>query len=254
MKFDCYIPCKPLQPFVRSMVISESDDTSAYKVLPDTGLVIGFQYKGTLSRIAEGKEIALSGAGITGLHDRFREFKNSAPTGTVLVYFRETGAAAFFRQPVHELFRESLSLDNFMQASELQNVEELLFEAADDEGRIQVVENYLLSRLRIPEPDLLVAAALMRIHQSRGAIKIKELADELHISQSPLEKRFRKIAGASPKKFASIVRFRNILKDHHSYSSLTDMGYGAGFYDQAHFIREFKNFTGATPEQFFIRK
>ena len=74
---------------------------------------------------------------------------------------------------------------------------------------------------------------------------------ELHISQSALEKRFRQIVGASPKKFASIVRFKNTIKTYDQNKSLTDLGYEAGFYDQAHFIKEFKHFTGDSPETFF---
>jgi AraC-like DNA-binding protein len=99
-----------------------------------------------------------------------------------------------------------------------------------------------------------VLAALALIHKSRGNIRIKELMEQLHTSQSPLEKRFRQAVGSLPKKFASIVRFKNILQQQSSISSLTELGYEAGFYDQAHFIKEFKIFTGDTPESFFSGK
>jgi methylphosphotriester-DNA--protein-cysteine methyltransferase len=78
--------------------------------------------------------------------------------------------------------------------------------------------------------------------------------EQLHISQSALEKRFRQAVGASPKKFASIVRLKSVIKQYDGANSLTALGYEAGFYDQAHFIKEFKAFTGDTPEKFFSGK
>ncbi|HSZ85414.1 MAG TPA: helix-turn-helix domain-containing protein [Puia sp.] len=254
MRFDTYIPCDILKPYVKNFVISESEEEKIYKVLPETGLVIGFQYKGKLSHIDEEKEIQLSASGVTGLHDSYRLFKNSSNIGTLLVFFKETGAASFFKQPVHELFRESISLDNFMLRSELLILEEQLNEAKKDIGKINVVEQFLISRMNNTIQDNLVLSALALIHKSKGNIRIKELMKELHISQSPLEKRFRQVVGASPKKFASIVRLKHAIQNYNPQNSLTDLGYEAGFYDQAHFIKEFKNFTGENPESFLTKK
>lgn len=251
MRFDTYLPCDALKPYVKSFVISENSDESTYKVLPDTGVVIGFQYKGHLSQLNNGTQTPLDSSGLTGLHDRFRIFSNSSDTGTVLVYFKETGAVPFFRQPIHELFRESVSLDNFILRSELLILEEQLCEARTDTAKLEVVEQFLISRLNQPITDNLVLAALSLIHKAKGNIRIKDLTEQLHTSQSPLEKRFRQVVGASPKKFASIVRFKHTLQTFNPQHSLTELGYEAGFYDQAHFIKEFKNFTGETPETFF---
>ncbi|WP_428664180.1 helix-turn-helix domain-containing protein [Runella sp.] len=251
MRFDTYLPCDELKPYVKAFVISENLSESTYKVLPDTGLVIGFQYKGRLSQLHNGNQISLDSSGLTGLHDSFRVFTNSADTGSVLVYFKEAGAAPFFKQPIHELFRESVSLDNFVLRSELLILEEQLCEAKTDTNKIKVIEQFLISRLKQSVADNLVLAALSLIHKAKGNIRIKELTEQLHTSQSPLEKRFRQVVGTSPKKFASIVRFKHTLQLFDSQNSLTELGYEAGFYDQAHFIKEFKNFTGETPETFF---
>jgi AraC-like DNA-binding protein len=254
MKNLTFLPCDILKPFVKSFAVSEVEQESSYKVLPDTGLVIGFQYKGRLNKIENNRSTALAISGITGLADRSRTFRNSNNIGTVLVFFREAGAVQFFRQPLHELFRESVSLDNFMLRSELLFLEEELAEAKSEDKRISAVERFLIARLKNTEPDKLVLTALALIHKSKGNIRISELVDQLNISQSPLEKRFRHAVGASPKKFASIVRLKNIVQQHTPKSSLTELGYQAGFYDQAHFIKEFKNFTGETPEKFFSGK
>ena len=88
------------------------------------------------------------------------------------------------------------------------------------------------------------------IYQSKGTIKISEFHEKLFISQSPFEKRFRKLVGTTPKKFASIVRFNSVLNDLPNIKSLTDICYENNFFDQAHFIKDFKQYTGDTPETF----
>jgi len=81
MKFDTYIPCDILKPFVKSFAIQETTEESTYKVLPDTGLVVGFQYKGKLSRLQNNTETPLSISGASGLADYSRTFKNSPTSG-----------------------------------------------------------------------------------------------------------------------------------------------------------------------------
>lgn len=254
MKNLTFLPCEILKPFIKSFVISEAEQEGTYKVLPDTGLVIGFQYKGRLHKVENDRSASLAISGISGLADHSRTFLNSNNIGTVLIFFKEAGASQFFRQPLHELFRESVSLDNFMLRSELLFLEEELAEVKTDDKRISAVERFLIARMKNTEPDRMVLAALALIHKSKGNIRISELMDQLHISQSPLEKRFRQVVGTSPKKFASIVRMKSIVQQYNTKSSLTELGYEAGFYDQAHFIKEFKSFTGETPEKFFSNK
>lgn len=251
MRYQTYLPHPILQPFISQLAVQETNGEATYRVLPDTGLVIGFQYKGRLSSIQQEGEVPLSISGVSGLTDRKRVFKNLPGTGSVLVYFKEAGAAPFFRQPLHELFRESVSLDNFMLRSELLCLEEQLAEVKSDLQRIAAVEQFLIKRMSDSPPDQLVLAALALIHKSKGNVRISELLAQLHTSQSPLEKRFRQAVGTSPKKFAAIVRMKNLLQAYDPANSLTQLGYEAGFYDQAHFIKEFKNFTGDTPERFF---
>jgi AraC-like DNA-binding protein len=246
-----YIPSDPLKPFIRSYAIQEVVTEETYRVLPDTGIVIGFQFKGRLFHVRDGEAAALDTSGVSGLADQSRTFRNLAGTGTILVFFKPGGAAPFFSQPLHEIFRDSVSLDNFMLRSELLCLEEQLIEARTNPERIALLEKFLLSRMTQGEPDKLVLAALAVIHKSKGNVRIKDLALQLHTSQSPLEKRFRAVVGASPKKFASIVRLKNVLQQYPTIGSLTELGYEAGLYDQAHFIKEFKAFTGDTPEDFF---
>jgi len=250
VKFDHYPPTERLKAHVKSIVVSENPSEKEYKVLPSSGLVVGFQYKGKLSAITDGKETELASSGITGVSDTYKLFKNPANTGTVLVYFTETGFTHFASHPAHLLFNLSLSLDDVFDRQSVQEVEEKLAAVNTDGQRVRIVEQFLLAQLKDIQADRLVVEAVKLIYQSKGTIRIRELHEKLLISQSPFEKRFRRVVGTTPKKFASIIRFNAVLDLLDETRSLTDICYENNFFDQAHFSKNFKQFTGDTPENF----
>lgn len=250
MKFDKYLPTEQLKPYIKYFVVSENDLEREYKVFPSSGLVIGFQYKGQLASIRDNTLNKLTPSGITGISDSYKIFKNSADIGTILVYFTEIGFSHFASHPVNELFNLSLSLDNVLDKSKISEVEEKLASANTDKQRIKIVEQFLLSQLKNIQTDKLISEAVKLIYQYKGNIRIKELNEKLFISQSPLEKRFRKVVGTTPKKFASIIRFNSILNGLNEQKSLIEICHENNFFDQAHFIKDFKQFTGDTPEHF----
>lgn len=250
MKFDKHIPIEMLRDYVNYFVVSENDIENEYRIFPSSGLVIGFQYRGQLVTVKDGAESGLSTAGVTGISDRYKIFKNSVNIGTVLVYFTETGFTHFASHPANELFNLSVSLADVFDKDAVKAVEETLGEATTDLQRIKIVEQFLLSQLKDIQADKLILEAVKLIYQSKGTIRIKELNEKLAISQSPFEKRFRKVVGTTPKKFASIVRFNAVLSDLGKTKSLTEICYENNFFDQAHFIKDFRQFTGDTPENF----
>jgi len=251
MRFISLQPSAPLQNEVECFIIVENETVLPYKVLPDTALVLGFQYKGRLSLISNDQNIHLSASGITGLQNNFRVFKNIEPTGSVLVRFKPGGAAALFALPIHELFEQSIPLNMIICAHKIQLVEEQISEAQSDTERIGIIETFLQSIRRKYDTDPLVNAAIRLIKESSGIIRIADLARHLNTSASPLEKRFRSIVGCSPKKYAAIVRFRRVMENNSMLTTPAERAYNAGYFDQAHFIKDFKRFTGQTPEYFF---
>ncbi len=250
MRFVRFMPSEELRPYIKYFVVSENECENEYRVFPSSGLVIGFQYNGQLSIVKEGVVSKLNSAGITGIADNYKVFSGSANIGTVLVYFTETGFSHFAAPPANELFNLSLSLDDIFDKKSMNGVEEQLAVAITDIGRIKIVEQFLLSQLKDIQTDKIIAQAVKMIYQSKGTIRMKELSEKLFISQSPLEKRFRKIVGTTPKKFSSIVRFNAILDELKETKSLIEICYEHHFFDQAHFIKHFKQFTGDTPENF----
>lgn len=250
MRFEKILPAPRLRAYIKYYVISENAAETQYKVFPSSGLVMGFQYRGQLSVCtADGSERLLA-AGITGISDSYKLFKNSAGIGTLLVFFTETGWMQFSRCPAHALFNQSVALPDVLNADDTAAVEEQLALATTDAQRIQLLNHFFIQQVREQAPDTLVAEAVRLIYASGGNIQIRQLNESLFISQSPLEKRFRKLVGTTPKKFASIVRFNTVLQNMHKGRSLTELCYEYQYFDQAHFIKDFKRFTGETPERF----
>lgn len=250
MKFDKYLPVNQLKSYIKYFVVSEHEAENTYKVFPSPGLVIGFQYRGQLSTINGEQENKLSITGITGMTDRYQLFKSSAGIGTILVYFTEVGFAHFCPVPANEIFNMSVPLELLFDRNQLELTSEKLSFASTDLERVNTIQQFFYAQLLDVHTDKLVVEAVNIICRNKGIVRIKELNKELPISASPLEKRFRKIVGTSPKKFASIIRFNSVLTQLKHTESPAQIGYENNFFDQAHFIKDFKKYTGDTPENF----
>ncbi len=251
MKFEEFIPTEILRPFIKTYRVIESQDELVNRVLPNTSLTIAFRFKGQNGYIADTKKSNLPTSTFSGLRKSVRLINYAPNTSTVIVLFKETGAFAFFKEPLHELFEESVSLDNFINHEQISIIEEQLFEAQNNIQRVSIVEQFLLTILYKHEADKLISTAVEKIHLTKGIIKINQLASMLYISNDAFEKRFRKIVGTSPKQFSSIVRMTSIINQKQQKQSLADIVFDAGYYDQPHFNKDFKLFTGLTPTQFF---
>jgi AraC-like DNA-binding protein len=251
MTNETYIPTDLLRPFIKTYRIIGSQDEVVNRVFPETAHVLVFRIQGQVNYLSGNTNEKLPNFVLTGLKKSVRLINYNQNSANIIVIFKEAGATAFFKEPMHELFEVSASLENFIQCSEVDRIEERLVLAKDNNHRIEIIEQFILSKLHNHIPDQLIQSALQKIHTSRGLYPINNLASSLHISQDAFEKRFRKLVGASPKQFSTIIRMRNVIAEKKQTKSLTEIALDAGFYDQSHFNKDFKIFTGLTPSDFF---
>lgn len=251
MKLTRFFPSRILKPFIKTFMIIESEDGTVNRILPETSIVMAFRLKGSVTSREGETENQLPASVISGLRKTPRLIDYSKQSATLLVVFEEGGASAFFNDPLHELFGLHTSLDSLLPRRKLEPTEEQLAEANSHRQRIQIVENFLLSELKDPETDLLIQNAIKKVRFAEGNIRIKQLIKELPISRDPFEKRFRRITGTSPKQFATIVRLRNVIDNYSQKESFTTIAHSAGYFDQSHFIKDFKSFAGQSPKEFF---
>lgn len=251
MKMKKFIPSDALKPYIKNYMIIESKTGTVNKILPDTSIVMAFRLKGEVAFHQGETQTKLPASVITGLRNSSRLINYSKNASTLLVTFKEWGAAAFFNNPLHELFGLHLSLDNLIHARKLNEVEDLLAETKDNKQRISIVERFLLSNVKEIELEPAILSAVEKIKFNKGNIRIKNLAESVSTSIDPFEKKFRRIIGTSPKQFSTIVRVRNFINRYRHSQSLTTAALEAGYFDQSHFIKDFKLFTGQTPKDFF---
>lgn len=254
MQVTSIAPSRQLAPFVERFTVVESSEEVTRVLLPERGLVLGVRYRGAASVIDGGRATRLSDAMVTGILAAARRMRTHAGSGIVLAQFRTAGAARFFAPPLHELFGATVPLDDLISRAEVQRLGERVAGQPDRSGRVAVLERFLLgriSRMTGPAPDPIALAAVAAIDAARGSLRISALARALAISQDPLEKRFRRAVGASPKHLALLTRLRHAIELGQRGASWSRVAHEAGYFDQPHLIRDFRAVTGEAPARFF---
>ena len=244
-----FIPISELKPYVKFFTIIECNDERQNNIMPDTSIVMAFRLRGEV--IVPGhSNTVLPLSTISGIRKNNRLIHYSKNAVNLLIHFKEGAAAAFFKTPLHELADSNTSLDLLMPSSLITEMEECLAETDNYTQQITIAEKFLLSLLK-PSSDQVITHAIKTIHETTGTLPVNELAKSLFISQDVFEKRFRRIVGTTPKQYSKIVRMQHAIKTHDASNNLTGLAYSAGYFDQSHFIKDFKAFTGQTPHQFF---
>ena len=172
-----------------------------------------------------------------------------------------TSAYALLGVPMRELANRVVELGDLL-GPRWAELPERLHEAGSWEERFGVLDELLLARLgdgTQVSPD--VARAWRRLHETYGAIGIRELADELRCSRRHLSQRFAEQVGLPPKTVARLLRFERAARMVGAGPSFVERTSGAadgglarialdcGYYDQAHLNRDFRQFAGVAPKQ-----
>ena len=251
MDVKTFAPSARLAPFVRCYQVVETSEEAVRTLLPEAGLIVGFRYRGQALQLEDGEARHVPDAVITGLRRSARHMHTSAGGGIVVVKFREVGASAFFAAPLHALFGTSEPLESLVPKADVERAAACIAGASSHGERVAALEDFLLARLTPRPQDAQVQAAAQVLRARRGQVRIDALARSLLLSQDALEKRFRRVVGTSPKQFASLLRLQAAVSAYRPGLGLTELALQAGYYDQAHFTREFRAAMGAPPGRFF---
>ncbi|MBU0476185.1 MAG: helix-turn-helix domain-containing protein [Bacteroidetes bacterium] len=188
---------------------------------------------------------------ICGQQTSYYDLSLSGKTGMILIVFRPHGVKSFFNFPITELLNENLSLQD-LAINETKELEDKLLNSPNNKQRVIHLENFLIKRLIQNNEFERVEHAIKIIENSKGQIKAQDIAQEVCLGIKQFERTFSKYVGVNPKKFASIIRLQNVIqmKSKHK-KSMTQIAFDSGYYDQSHFIHDFKCLTGLTPNAFF---
>lgn len=171
------------------------------------------------------------------------------------VTFHPHGISQFFNFPLYELQNQSVFLA-YIDKEWSNLVEQKLEESKSFQDRVEVIEAHLLRLLysNLNQRDFLRMSHIIDlIWRTNGSIDIDTLADNACLSRKQFERKFSEIIGISPKQYLKIIRFQYAIhiKNKSTGKNLTELAYESGYYDQSHFIVDFKQFSGLTPKQLF---
>ncbi|MFC5410995.1 helix-turn-helix domain-containing protein [Larkinella bovis] len=256
MPYQLYDIEPRLRPFVKAICALEDDIVAApaapIRVLPDTCVELFINFSPPQQVAYTDGVIASCGRSfITTRLNHFMDVRTPGKVSFVSICFAPGQAYLFFPVPMHELANQLVDLRDLWGpvADELQERTET---AKDMPHRVQLLQQYLLARLRqAGPPDSGVDFCINQIRQAGGQLSLEMLAAKTGLSNRQLIRRFNPRIGLSPKEFARITAFLNALKKlkKHPSRSLTEIAYESGYYDQAHFIHSCRDFTGLTPGQ-----
>jgi AraC-like DNA-binding protein len=193
------------------------------------------------------------GSFLAGLHDVhvFTEYRGQQHG--IQVDFTLLGAYRFLNLTMSDIANRCLDLGDLIGRAEADRLADALQDAKDWPTRFDLIDRFLLARMnrsRPMSPD--VAWALRILQDSNGARSIGALSRDLSCSRKTLIQRFRAQVGLSPKSVAGILRFACAVARVRSpdEQSWADLAMACGYYDQAHFNRDFRRYSGRTPREF----
>ncbi|MGW5261180.1 helix-turn-helix domain-containing protein [Microbispora sp. NPDC004025] len=181
-----------------------------------------------------------------------RRFLFEYPTRVRLVgvHFKPWGMSPFIGMPAIELRNRWVPVDAVWQRS-VDRIRNQVGDIASATETLRVVEEELRSRFaEAPWGGLdLVQRTGERLATSHGAVPVGALADAAGVSGNHLATQFKSHVGVTPKRVARIYRFARLILSVDALRPVdwSQLAQTAGYFDQAHFSREFKDFTGHTP-------
>ena len=188
---------------------------------------------------------------ITGPFSLF--FPENANISVFVIPFKPSGFSALFNRDMAELTNNLPNLSALVGASESDRFLDQLLTAKEFQAQITVLDQFFLKK--IAPQSLVVEQIREACHQlilADGQMKMKELAFHTNMSLRTLERQFTERIGVSPKLFARFKRLHKALAlmNRPLPPTWIDIAYQCGYYDQAHFIREFKTFSDQSPSAY----
>jgi AraC-like DNA-binding protein len=258
MNYAEIAPSKHLAKYIKCFWTLEQagplSDHAPEPVMPDGSLEIIFNLSDPFRRYHHDGAIETQSSAIVA--GQMREFAVIEPSGSVRLFgirFHPAGAYPFFKFPLSELTDRIEDLD-LIWGKQAREIEEKINCAKTREECVAAAESVLYKLLAAnANYDPIVEHASEMIVENRGLATIETITDNLGVSGRRLERRFQQRFGLTPKFFSRIIRFQHLLAalQEERKENLLGTALSFGYYDQAHLIHEFREFSGKSPAAFF---
>jgi len=199
------------------------------------------------SKELKSKKISLFGNSSRASH--FNVLKRSIDKFIIVTCFKPYAIKHFFNTNSNELE------NNFVELSEIESdalilEDKLLNLNGNTLKSINEIENYLEKKFIDKKINPNIVTAIEQIHNSNGNIQVEQIVKKLNISERTFYRNFNSAIGTSPKKFSQITRLGFFLTLTSESNKTPINSLEAGYFDQSHFIKEFKSFFGESPSSF----
>jgi len=217
----------------------------------------------------------LDGVWIVGLHDKRQLTKAVGERHFMVVRFTPLGAHLFLRLPMHLIANEAIDLELIDRALARNLVSRIASERSWPD-RFAAMESLIAERVTEALLPASIAQAWRRLLATEGRISLGSIASEVDCSHRTLIARFRTCVGFPPKTIARMLRFSHVVRSLDRLSGTrpdapaskpyidgkraedrlvsaiqwADLAADCGYFDQAHFIKDFRAFAGSTPDAF----
>ncbi|MBY0435795.1 MAG: helix-turn-helix domain-containing protein [Cyclobacteriaceae bacterium] len=257
MNYQTFEPSPDLNTLIKCYWTLESpkeESPQRQTIVPDGCIEMIFHYGDLYKQyIADGNDIVQPRCFVFGQLTKPLEIEPTGETGIFSVRFYPEGFLPFATIPIKEMENKAVSLEKLFGTDGLK-IEQSVLNATSTSERINLIETFLLNRLASVEAiDKIIKSTIETILTANGQLSVQELSKLNNINRRQLERKFSTTIGLSPKQLSKTVRLQATLKMliSKNFTSLTGLAYKGDYYDQAHFIRDFKEFTGLTPKEFY---
>jgi AraC-like DNA-binding protein len=251
---------KQLLPHIASFWLFESSfgipSADRRTIVPDGRAKIIIPYRNSLCAVVDAKPMNVKEHQIflAGIQNKPTTIgSTTADTGTIGVELTPKGLYHFFNLSMHEITNRLVSFEDLFGAwgARLQN---RLGSIENRREKISFLQNALIDLLQKNTKDYsLLDHTIDRITGSHGLITMQELAAQIGYTKRYLDMLFKEHIGVSPKSLASIMRFQKFYQlwaQEKSPTFIFRNDLYSYYYDQSHFIKEFKRFSGFAPQKY----
>lgn len=262
MLYKTYIPDLPLSQFIECMIYYEgfSFEHTVDRFLPngDTEILIDFNDSPQYIYDNESlKEIqACHNIWASGIRTEPITIPSGSHARMMVIMCKKGMAYPFFPFPMDE-FVDSVIDADLIWGTIFADLREKLLEMKDVDMIFKAAEEFLVSNFLGPALiNPCVEYAVAEIIRQPDQVNLSRLSAKIGYSQKHFISMFKRQVGVTPKAYLKILRFQKAISDieHSTRVDWTDISHDCGFYDQAHFINDFKSFSGFTPEQYLRQK
>lgn len=257
MNYQTFEPNKDLSGLIKCYWTLESlkDETpNKQTVVPDGCMEMIFHYGDVYKQYTNnGSSLIQPKCFVIGQLTKPLEIEPTGKSDIFSVRFHPEGFLPFATIPLKEMENTAISLEKIF-GNEGIKIEQKMLNTNSSTEKIKLIETFLLNRLTDNETvDRIVKSTVETILTANGQLSINELSKQTSINRRQLERKFSASIGLSPKQLSKTIRLQATLKIllDKNFTSLTALAYENEYYDQAHFIKDFKEFTGVTPKEFY---